>query len=115
MLAAVALGLRARAHRFVADAAAPVVAAVGTVAAVGAATVAGSAGPLAAAGIAVAAGLVLAVMAATVHRAAPGPGAGRAVELTELACLIAVVPVATLSTGALAAFREVAAGFAGRP
>ena len=115
LVAAGAVGLRARTFRFVAEAAAPVTAAAVTVAATGAAAVTDAAGPLAAAGLAGAAGLALAVLAASVRRATLGPGAGKAVELLELACLVAVVPAATVGTGALAAARAVAAALAGAP
>jgi type VII secretion integral membrane protein EccD len=115
LVAAGAVGLRARTFRFVAEAAAPITAAGLALAGTGAAAVTDAAGPLAAAGLAGAAGLAAAVLAASVRRATLGPGAGKAVEVLELACLIAVVPAATVSTGALAAVRAVAAALAGGP
>jgi type VII secretion integral membrane protein EccD len=111
VLAVLVLTLRARTYRFTAEVV-PLLAAaaIGTLAlAVGAAR-----GPVAlpalAAGTTCA--LILASLTAEESRV-PHPGVGKAIELAELACLVAVVPVALTSTGVAGQVRELAVRLVG--
>jgi type VII secretion integral membrane protein EccD len=120
LVAAAAVGLRARTYRFVAEAAPLLLAAGLALGGTLAAVVTAAAGPLAAAGLAVAVGLGLAGATTAVARArergrghGPDPAAGKAVEMVELACLVAAVPLATVSSGALAALVTAAKSLVG--
>jgi type VII secretion integral membrane protein EccD len=114
VLAAVVLGLRARTYRFAAEVAAPVTAAALVIAIVAGAVILGTLGILAAATVALAVALALTGGAIVTGQGAQlSPVVGKAVELFELVCLLAVIPLAMLSSGALAELRAFAAGHVG--
>jgi type VII secretion integral membrane protein EccD len=114
VLAAVVLGLRARTYRFAAEVAAPVTAAALVVAIVAGAVILGTLGILAAATVALAVALALTGGAIVTGQGAQlSPVVGKAVELFELVCLLAVIPLAMLSSAAFAELRAFAAGHVG--
>jgi type VII secretion integral membrane protein EccD len=110
-LAVLVLALRARTYRFTAEVV-PLLAAAAAGAL--ALAVAIARGPVALPALAAgtAATLIVASLAAEDGRA-PHPGVGKAIELAELACLVAVIPVALTSTGVAGQVRELAVRLVG--